>query len=243
MARHIFTCLNDAFSPRRVHDTRNAFAAFLKDLRPAGADRTAALTAEELSGAICDGSFYAFMKAQGWVDVADVGRSDAHLRQIFEYGAYDIVGHAVISNLFHQFSNVRVADPIEDIFPESSLFDDLELLASQSTQQHLEQFYPRPIAFERRFGDREEIVIRSNDYGIKIVIQTLADMDHVVRRRLARMLFRQELGYLEDRQRTVIDLVLDRLKSVDEAKNFDDGNPNSTTSRIIARGMAVLDPP
>lgn len=243
MARHIFTSFNDAFSPRRIRGTRDAFEAFLKDLRPVGSDRTAALTAEELSRASADGSFYAFMKAQGWVDPADVGTSDAHLRQIFEYGTYDIVGHAVISNLFHQFSNVRAADPIEDIFPEASLFDDRGLLASQSTQQHLEQFYPRPMAFERRFGEREEIVIRSNDYGIKIVIQTLADMDHVVRRRLARMLFRQELGYLEDRQRTVIDLFLDRLKRVDEAHNFDDGNPNSVTSSIIARIKAVLGPP
>jgi hypothetical protein len=42
----------------------------------------------------------------------------------------------------------------------------------QRGDRGLRSLYPRPMMFERTFGDREEIVIRSTKYGIRVILQS-----------------------------------------------------------------------
>lgn len=223
MAQHIFGNLNQAFSQPRIGRTRDELKTWLKaEFRrsksqpaPTAAELKADLTPDEADWAIAEGKFYEFMEFMEWVHPAQQGDSGRHLRQMFECGAYDIIGHAVISNLFHRYAILdrklgQSAPKLEDFIPEASDFDlnDPDVVAIKNLKRYLEDFFPRPMTFERRFGEREEIVVRSNDYGIKIIVQTIDDEDRIAYRRTARLLFGRDVGYLTPDQRLVIETYL-----------------------------------
>ena len=180
----LFASLNLQFSPRYIQATKQKFDAWLKDNGWSGdADTYDAAISE----AILAGRFLDFARhlgcTDGWMvdegDHSDEQRDREHERLVrgvnrFEPGTFDLVSMVVFRNLSGRFPNIRDDHPMSMI---------------------TELYYPRPMVFERAFGDKEEVVIRSTQYGIKVTLQSLSPQDTATRG-ATRMKHRCEVGFV-----------------------------------------------
>ena len=160
----LWACLNFKFSPLKIKETAAEFQRFLGS----GPKRI------DVEEAIRLGMFYDFATHLGCV-INVKGRDSRLGWNFFEPGTIDLLSMAVFRNLAGQYPSAL--DKANPSHPDQKR----PLLVSgrpgrqQRALAGLRNLYPRPMVFERRFGDREEITIRSTKYGIRVILQSLTE--------------------------------------------------------------------
>jgi hypothetical protein len=157
----LWACLNFKFSPQMIKETAAEFRRFLGS----GPKRI------DVEDAIRLGMFYDFAFHLGCVK--EVKGRDSRLGwNFFEPGTIDLLSMVVFRNLAGQYPSAL--DKANPSHPEQKrpLLVNGKPLRQQRTGAGLRNLYPRPMVFERRFGDREEIIIRSTKYGIRVILQS-----------------------------------------------------------------------
>ena len=160
----LWACLNYKFSPLRIKATADKFRAFLAEKK---------LDVEE---AIRLGVFYDFAEYLGCV-VEVKGRDSRHGWNFFEPGTIDIVSLVAFRNLAGIYPSAL--DKANPSHPDQKalVYVNGRRRNRRRDEKGMKSLYPRPMVFERTFGDREEVVIRSTKYGIKITLQSLSEDD------------------------------------------------------------------
>jgi hypothetical protein len=160
----LWACLNYKFSPLKVRETAERFRAFLAEEK---------MDVEE---AIRLGVFYDFAEYLGCV-MEVKGRDSRHGWNFFEPGAVDIVSLVVFRNLAGIYpSELDKANPSHPD-QKALVYVNGRRRNRRRGDKGMATLYPRPMAFERTFGHREEVIVRSTKYGIKIVLQSLPEDD------------------------------------------------------------------
>lgn len=172
--------LNQRFCPYEIENTATAFDNWLNDENI------------DINVAISSGRFPDFATylgcSGGWMP-NEAQKNAEHSRilkgwNLFEPGLSQIVSLVVFSNLKAHFPN-SVSHPM--------LKDDAETKNGDTLR---DVFYPRPMVFERTFSDKEEVVVRSTKYGIKIVLQSLTEAE-IRKRLLDRLEEGKEVGFTD----------------------------------------------
>lgn len=204
MGLNIFPSFNLAFAPKELEKTKISFINWLREELDKAPDEK--IEEADIKWAIVEGKFLDFAEHMHWIQPSEKDESRRHVDQHFEPGTYDIIGHVAIANLCGYFSNWPRHKMLSEVFPSAAADPEMR---DVTADDYLNEFYPRPMTFERKFGDREEIVIRSTDYGIKVVLQTLPEEKHEARSE-SRWRYRKDPGYLEPAQRLVVDTFLQK---------------------------------
>lgn len=177
----LWACLNYKFSPLRIKATADKFTAFLAEKK---------LDVEE---AIRLGVFYDFAEYLGCV-VEVKGRDSRHGWNFFEPGTIDIVSLVAFRNLAGIYpSELDKANPSHPD-QKALVYVNGRRRNRRRDERGMKSLYPRPMIFERTFGDREEVVVRSTKYGIKITLQSLRE-DEVNNRTQTRFKSGTEEGF------------------------------------------------
>jgi hypothetical protein len=177
----LWACLNYKFSPLRIKATADKFTAFLAEKK---------LDVEE---AIRLGVFYDFAEYLGCV-VEVKGRDSRHGWNFFEPGTIDIVSLVAFRNLAGIYpSELDKANPSHPD-QKALVYVNGRRRNRRRDEKGMKSLYPRPMIFERTFGDREEVVVRSTKYGIKITLQSLRE-DEVNNRTQTRFKSGTEEGF------------------------------------------------
>jgi hypothetical protein len=157
----LWACLNYKFSPLKIRETAEEFTRFL-------AAGKKGMNVEE---AIRLGLFYDFAVHLGCV-MEVRGRNSRLGWNFFEPGTIDILSMVVFRNLAGLYpSALDKANPSHPDQKQALLVNGRPG-RRQRSDRGLRNLYPRPMMFERTFGDREEIVIRSTKYGIRVILQS-----------------------------------------------------------------------
>jgi len=178
----LWACLNAKFSPLGIGETAKQFKKFLATEKK--------MDVEE---AIRLGVFYDFAAYLGCV-IEVPGRNSRHGWNFFEPGTIDVLSMVVFRNLAGVYpSDLDRANPSH---PEQKdfIFVNGRKRRRRRDEQGLKDLYPRPMVFDRVFGDREEIVIRSTKYGIRVILQSQTE-DVVNERTKARFKSGSEEGF------------------------------------------------
>lgn len=155
----LWACLNCEFSPMRIKETEKKFRDFL------------AARKMDVEEAIRLGVFYDFADYLGCVKEVR-GRNSRLGWNFFEPGTIDILSMVVFRNLAGQYpSALDKANPSHPS-QKGLLFVNGRPGRPLKGASGLRGLYPRPMTFERLFGDREEIIIRSTKYGIKVILKS-----------------------------------------------------------------------
>lgn len=233
MASHIFSTLNANFATHElVMQTKTLVWEFLQtkygsEIGGSGGADSQRLAAEK---GILAGDFYNFMETKKWVAEAHLSSSRARVEQGFEHYAWDLIGHVVLSNLFGlssfmqperdkapgaRRSAIEYWDPDADLYSEGAD-------QSAAAADWFDEIGPRPMMFERTFGDEERLNIRSTPFGIKVEIITLT-ADRLRYRTASRVHFKRDPGYLEPHEQVLVERHLERIDLARSAKVFGEG--------------------
>jgi hypothetical protein len=177
----LWACLNYKFSPLMVRETAEQFEAFLAERRT------------DVEEAIRLGLFYDFADYLGCVKEVR-GKNSRHGWNFFEPGSVDIVSLVVFRNLSGIYpSELDKANPSH---PDQTAFVYVNgrRRKRRRDEKGMKALFPRPMTFERTFGHREEVIVRSTKYGLKIILQSLAEQE-VNERTLARFKSGTEQGF------------------------------------------------
>ena len=177
----LWACLNYKFSPLRVKATADECAAFLAEGK---------IDVEE---AIRLGMFYDFAVYLGCV-VEVKGKNSRHGWNFFEPGTSGIVSHVVFRNLAGVYPTAL--DKANPSHPgqKAFIYVNGRKRNRRRDEKGMRTLYPRPMVFERTFADREDVIIRSTKYGIKIILQSRRE-DEVNQRTQARFKSGTEEGF------------------------------------------------
>ena len=179
----LWACLNYKFSPLRVKATADKFRAFLAEEKV------------DVEEAIRLGLFYDFADYLGCV-VEVKGKNSRHGWNFFEPGTSGIVSHVVFRNLAGVYPTAL--DKANPSHPGQTALIHVNgrKRNRRRDERGMKTLYPRPMVFQRTFGDREDVVIRSTKYGIKIILQSRSE-DEVNQRTLARFKSGTEDGFAD----------------------------------------------
>jgi len=125
----------------------------------------------DVEEAIRLGIFYDFAVYLGCV-IEVPGRYSRHGWNFFEPGTIDLLSMVVFRNLAGLYpSELDKANPSH---PDQKNFVYVNGRTRKKLkgEQGMKGLYPRPMVFERIFGDREEITFRSTKYGIRVILQS-----------------------------------------------------------------------
>jgi hypothetical protein len=157
----LWACLNYKFSPLKIKETAEEFQRFL----------SAGRKPIDVEEAIRLGMFYDFAHHLGCV-INVKGRDSKLGWNFFEPGTIDILSMVVFRNLAALYPSAL--DKANPSHPDQRqvLLVNGRPARRQRGDRGLRSLYPRSMMFERTFGDREEIVIRSTKYGIRVILQS-----------------------------------------------------------------------
>lgn len=179
----LWACLNYKFSPQKIRATAKLFKDFLAKEK----------NNMDVEDAIRMGIFYEFADYLGCI-VEAPGRESKHGWNFFEPGTIDILSLVVFRNLCGIYpSDLDKANPLHPDQNKVVSVDGTKR-SKRRNEKGLKDLYPRPMVFERTFGEREEIIIRSTKYGIKFILQSLAE-DEVNQRTETRFKSGMEVGF------------------------------------------------
>ena len=177
----LWACLNYKFSPLRVKETADKFTAFLAEGKV------------DVEEAIRLGMFYDFARYLGCV-VEVKGKDSRHGWNFFEPGTSGIVSHVVFRNLTGIYPTaLDKANPSHPA-QKALVYVNGRKRNRRRDEKGMRTLYPRPMVFERTFADREDVIIRSTKYGIKIILQSRGE-EEVNQRTQARFKSGTEEGF------------------------------------------------